>query len=137
MNIFSEAYITRFVRYFITGGMSAIVDLGLFWVLTQYMGIYYILAALLSFCVGFTVNYLLSRYWVFGPGRRAIAHEATLVLIVSVVGLGFHIAVLWMLVEWVSFPEMLSKIIATGLVFFWNFGARQYWVFSHSQEVAQ
>lgn len=135
--MFSEAFVTRFVRYFITGGMSALVDLALFWIFTQYMGVYYILAALLSFCVAFTLNYVLSRYWVFGPGRRAIAHEATLVLIVSVVGLGLHIAVLWMLVEWFSLPEMLAKIVATGLVFFWNFGARQYWVFSHSQQAVR
>jgi putative flippase GtrA len=133
----TEAFVTRFVRYFITGGISALVDWSLFWVMTQYLGIYYLSAALLSFCISFVVNYILSRYWVFGPGVRAMAHEATLVLFVSIMGLCFHMAVLWMLVEWVSLPEMLSKIIATGVVFFWNFGARQYWVFSHPQGSAR
>jgi putative flippase GtrA len=132
--MFSQAYLRRFARYFVSGGTSALVDWSLFWLFLNYTGIYYLVAALLSFCTSFVVNYVLSRYWVFGPGKRAIAHEATLVLFVSVIGLGLHMAVLWTLVESVDFAEMPAKIFATGVVFFWNFTARQYWVFSHSRE---
>lgn len=133
MHIFTEAYIRRFTRYFITGGTSALIDWSVFWILINHVGIYYLTAAFYSFCIAFSFNYVLSRYWVFGPGRRAIAHEASLVLIVSIIGLGLHMAVLWVLVEWVGLAEMMGKIAATGVVFFWNFGARQYWVFSHTR----
>jgi putative flippase GtrA len=48
---------------------------------------------------------------------------------VSAIGLAVHLLVLYAAVDMLAIELMLSKVIATGSVFLWNFLARNYFVF--------
>ena len=52
-----------------------------------------------------------------------------LVFVVSAVGLVINQAVLAILIEWFGMDVLLSKVAATGSVFFWNYGARRHFIF--------
>jgi putative flippase GtrA len=124
----------RIVRYFFVGGIAALVDWTLFYILAVRAGIHFLWAGCISFTVATLVNYFLSVTHVFESGVRFQRHqEIVAVFIVSAVGLAINQAILVVLVQWTSTHLMVAKISATGVVFLWNYFARSRYVFRPSQ----
>ncbi len=120
----------RIVRYFFVGAAAAVVDIGLFALLVYGFGWHYLVAGACTFVLATTVNYVLSVRHVFESGARfAHAHEIAMVFAVSAIGLAVNQGVLYAGVEFLALPAVLAKIGATGVVFFWNYGARAHFVF--------
>ena len=114
--------LARAAKYFVVGGVSACVDIGFFFVFAKLLGFHYLAMATLGFMIAVPVNYFLSIRFVFPSGIRfSGVQELALVYLVSSIGLALHLAVLYLAVDMVGLELMLSKFIATGSVFFWNF----------------
>jgi putative flippase GtrA len=117
-------------RYFIVGGISAIVDIGLFVLFAKLIGFNYLFVAFCSFIIGTGVNYQLSVKHVFESSIRHTRNkEIFLVYFVSSVGLLFNLMILYLAVSVFLFEMVLSKMFASGLVFFWNYFMRKYYIF--------
>ena len=112
------------------GGVAACVDIGLFMLFAQGMGLPYLRVAAGSFVVATLVNYFLSVRFVFVSGARFRRRwEIALVFLVSAVGLAINQLILAACVELGGFPLLFAKLTATGVVFFWNYLARRRFVF--------
>lgn len=117
-------------RYFVVGGIAACVDIGLFMLLARGMGLPYQPVAAATFVLATLVNYVLSVRFVFVSGARfGRKSEIALVYVVSAVGLGINALMLWAGVEIAHASLLVSKLAATGTVFFWNYFARRHLVF--------
>ena len=116
------------------GGLAATVDIGFFTVAVKGFGFNWFLVALCSFTLATVVNYLLSIRYVFESGIRFKKQaEVSLVFLVSGIGLVINQSVLWLLIESAGIDEVLSKLMATGTVFFWNYTARSRVIFKATQ----
>jgi len=125
---FAEA--RRIARYFVVGGVSAVVDISLFMLFAQGLGLPYLRVSAATFVVATLVNYWLSVRFVFVSGARFRRRwEVALVFAVSGVGLGLNLLILALAVERLGTGLFLAKILATGCVFFWNYFARRLLVF--------
>jgi len=92
---------------------------------------HYLLAAPTSFTVATYINYHLGIRHVFESGVRFVKHqEIGLVFFVSAVGLAINQLSLYILVEFFQINPVVGKIVATGFIFFWNYGARRYYIFA-------
>jgi putative flippase GtrA len=119
-----------FFAYFIVGGIAALVDVGGFMLLTGPFGIPWFWAALASFLAATTVNYVLSIRFVFESGVRfRRQHEFLMVMAVSAIGLLFNQVALWVVIEGAGAPRLPAKVIATGVVFLWNYSIRRHFIF--------
>jgi putative flippase GtrA len=117
-------------RYFLVGGASAAVDFSVFAMFYSVLHWHWFLAASVSFMFATAFNYALSVYFVFTSGIRfARRHEISLVFLVSAVGLGMNQLALWVGFKALDIDVYVSKVLATAAVFFWNFGARRYFIF--------
>ena len=120
----------RIARYFAVGGVAACVDIGLFMLFAQYLGLPYLRVAPATFVVATLVNYWLSIRFVFVSGARFRRRwEVALVFAVSAVGLVLNQAILALAVERLGAALLAAKLLATGTVFFWNYFARRLFVF--------
>lgn len=120
------------------GGVSACVDIGLFLAFAQGLGLPYLRVAAASFIIATLVNYFLSVRFVFASGQRfARRWEIVMVYLVSGVGLALNQAILFLCVEMVQLGLLLSKLMATGTVFFWNYLARRFFVFGSGRPSAE
>ena len=125
---FAEA--RRIARYFVVGGVAACVDIGLFMLFAQQLGLPYLRVSAATFVVATLVNYWLSIRFVFVSGARFRRRwEVALVFAVSAVGLALNQAILAACVESLKLALLPSKLVATGTVFFWNYFARRILVF--------
>ncbi|WP_207477564.1 GtrA family protein [Arenibaculum pallidiluteum] len=123
-------YVPAFAVYVGVGGVSALVEWAVFLAVSTTTGIHYVPASLAGFTVATLVNYLLSTRVAFLRRGRSAAEEFALVYIVSGVGLAINLATMALLVEWAVLHTMLAKIAGTGVAFLWNYGARQFYIFS-------
>lgn len=126
----TDHFLIQLLRYTFVGGLAFLVDYGLLYGLTEYLHFHYLLSATVSFLAGLFVNYLISRWWVFSKskfGSKGV--EFALFALVGAIGLLLNNLILWMITTYLSVYYMYSKLVATVVVYMWNFLARKYWVF--------
>ena len=128
--------LVQLFRYAFVGGLAFIVDYSTLWILTEVFGVHYLLSAAISFILGLTTNYLLSTLWVFSDSRLENRWaEFAVFALIGVVGLGLNELIMWTGTDVMHLHYMLSKIISTAIVFFWNFFARKFILFNkHPQQ---
>jgi glycosyltransferase involved in cell wall biosynthesis len=122
-------YLPRFVTYVAAGGICALVNWGIFYVLCYVINIHYLLSASFAFVASFTANYFLSRR-IFKPRGRKKIIEYILVLAASAAALAIDLCIMYMLIDFVRFPPMIAKLLGTGSAFFFNYQSRQFFIFS-------
>ena len=116
----------QFFRYIFVGGIAAVVNIGMLYVFTDICHIYYLISNVISFILGLTVNYILSKKFVFQDDvSMSKSKEFTLYAIIGVLGLGIDTLFMWIFTSIASLHYLVSKIISTAIVFIWNFGARK------------
>jgi putative flippase GtrA len=126
----------KIVRYFFIGGIAAAVDIGVFAVFAKLLGFNYLAVAAVGFVLATLVNYFLSVRHVFESGVRfGRRQEIAIVYLVSTVGLAINQTVLYVGIDLLGWEMIVTKLVATGVVFFWNYGARAHFVFRPADQV--
>jgi len=113
--------------YGIVSVLALAVDCGGLLFLKEELHLNYITAATISFLLGLIVNYTLSRKWVFK--KTQVKNQFTEFLVFGAVGLTGLILndiIIWLVTEKLALFYFISKIIATAIVFFWNFFLRKF-----------
>jgi len=122
----TDSTLVQLFRYTFVGGAAFVFDFSFLYILTEFMGLHYLLSASLSFLLGLTVNYVLSILWVFSShALRSRWAEFAVFAVVGIVGLGLNALFMWLFTEVAGLHYLLSKIVSTILVFLWNFFARK------------
>lgn len=138
LSIISLDSISKFIRYFIVGGIAALTNMAIFFIFAKILRFNYLAVGALAFIVATFVNYTLSVKYVFKSGIRfSKQKELFWVYVVSIIGLIENEVILYLLVSLLHVEIMISQIIAVGAVFFWNYIARNSFVFrSNGKEIA-
>ena len=120
----------KVLRYAAVGGTATLVDFSIFAVFAKFLGFNYFWVGAAGFILGTMLNYLLCVRFVFESGARFTASkELTWVFLVSLVGLSAHQALLYIGIGLLGWDMLLTKVLATGAVFLWNFGSRSWFIF--------
>lgn len=126
----SDDVLIQFCRYIFVGGIAFFVDFSFLYIFTEFLGIFYLLSATISFVLGLIVNYILSLIWVFNKRKlRNKAHEFTIFALVGVFGLGLNDVMIYSFTTYLGLYFLFSKIISQVVVLLWNFFARRYVLF--------
>ena len=120
----------RVVRYFVIGGVSAGMEFVLFAILIKVFSVQWYYANVVSFTLINFVHYVLSIRFVFESGARFAKHqEILLTFLASGIGLLVNQLALYVLVRFLALEVLIAKIGAIGTTFFWNYVARQSFIF--------
>ena len=121
---------SRFVKYSMIGGASALVDWGLFYVFAIILDIHYILSGSISFTLATLFNYFIGIIFLFDSTTRFTKqNEMLLVFLISLIGLAINLFFLFLFSSWFLFSLMGSKILASFFTLVWNFSMRNYYIF--------
>ena len=114
--------------YLIVGGIATLVEWVLFYIFDTKLGIHYMPATALAFMVSTFANWLAGKLILFKDWSNVIP-EIVKIYATSIAGLFFNLVLMWIMVDIMGLQEMVSKIIATGIVFMWNFLIRKYAIY--------
>ncbi len=121
---FNEKYPakTKIVRYIISGGTAAVVDLVLLYLLTDVFGVWYITSSIIAFLVSFIVSFTLQKFWTFNDRSTDKIHsQAIIYLIVTSINLGLNTVGIFAFVHYFGFHYLASQIIVSILIAFESF----------------
>ncbi len=120
----------QFLRYLIVGIVAFGVDFLTLYVMTDIVHVHYLISNVFGFIFGLASNYALSVKWVFANRKMEDRRKEFIAFsVIGVIGLLLNQLVMWSLTDLAALYYLYSKIVATGIVFFWNFFARRYIVF--------
>ena len=123
--------IKQFLSYVLVGGSAAIVEWLFFGVCTYFIHLNYLISTIIAFLTATFVNWALGRKLTFKEDSKKLSPAAELlqVYLASAIGLGLNLLLMFLFVQIFNWNEMISKIIATGLVFIWNFASRRFVIY--------
>lgn len=136
--LLSGAGIRQFLSYFAVGGISALVEWVVFYLLGKLFGMPYLPATALAFVFSTTANWFLGRTFTFRNSNlgKKKAREILQVFGVSGIGLLGNLALMYLFVTVLGMNtellKTLAKILATGIVFIWNYLSRKLWIYRES-----
>jgi len=110
-----------------------------FWLFNEPLGQNIYISTTAAFVLATFVNWIIGRSTIFKKPakKRKIGIDATAVYFVSGIGLGLNLALMWLFVDILNIYPLLSKIIATCLVFMWNFLSRRYFVYKQEIDIKE
>ena len=120
------------VRYGLVGLVAAGLDLGAYTFLIGAMGVWYGYAHTFSRAIGGVSGFILNRSWTFGcKGRAGLTTHLARFAMTYLISYAASSCVLVLLVEWLLLPAVRAKMLAEGIVFFFNFLLLKQWTFRH------
>ena len=120
----------QLVKFCGVGASGYVVNLVVFTVAVELLGLHHLVAATLAFVVAVTNNFAWNRHWTFAAGRGRASVQSARFFTVSIGAFVFAAAVLELLVSGFGLPEVpsqaLSIVAATPL----NFVGNKMWTFA-------
>jgi putative flippase GtrA len=143
-----RAEANRFLRFAVVGAIGAVVDFGVFNLLSAVVGLTAVVSSVISFTLAVCSNFLWNRFWTYPDSRsKPIRRQLIQFSIVSVIGLIIRTPLFaWLekiLVR--SFTGVLkpdsfftptfaghnlSLAVAIVVVMLWNFIANRLWTYN-------
>jgi len=145
----------RFLKFCVVGMIGAVIDFGVLNLLIQLAHFPKVLANACSFTVAVISNFTWNRLWVYPETRGdPLRKQFVQFTLVNAAGLALNVLIFYSTDRWLlgeagllaGPTEMVAqgigmrhfdlayngaKVIATGVVLFWNFFANRFWTFRH------
>ena len=111
------------------GGVASALDLGIYFLLTNYFWVDYIVSTVIGFLIGTLVNYELNTRYVFSTSKHTYQKWLLIFWAIWLLWLLVTTLVMWLMVEKLHFDKNISRIGVYFLVFFLNFILRKKFIF--------
>jgi putative flippase GtrA len=106
-----------YIKYIISGGTAAFVDLVLLYILTDIFGIWYLASASLAFLVAFFVSFYLQKFWTFRDSSRdRMYQQMSIYMAVGLTNVGINAGGMYVLVDILGIMYIIAQIIMGGLI---------------------
>lgn len=143
--------ITRFMKFLVVGTIGAIVDFSILNLLRGGLGWSLALSNTISFTCAVLSNFLWNRFWTYPDSRsKPLSSQLFTFFVVNLAGWAINTGMLLLLTNPlaglasslldISDPMVLdrygynsAKVIATGVVLFWNFFINRIWTYNDAK----
>ena len=112
--------IEQFIKYVISGGLSALTQLILLWIGVEILALPKTLSSFIGFCVGSIINYSLQHRFVFKKSGDHGLFFKRYVLVTSIMQI-VNIAMFWGSITYTSIHYILAQVLVIGFVFICNY----------------
>lgn len=148
MNLNHRQELTRFLRFATVGVIGAVVDFGIFNLLTQLTAVEPRWASVVSFISAVISNFIWNRYWTYPDSRsKHVLSQAGQFMLINLMGLAIRLPLfVWLepillqtAARYITKGFFLSPVtvghnVALALVILvvmlWNFLANRFWTYS-------
>jgi putative flippase GtrA len=111
----------RFARYTTIGVSTLTFDLLLLAGLTEILSVPYTIATPVAFLIAVSINYLLSRHFVFRGTERPMAHGYLYFVLIALAGAGAITGAVYLLVTYAGLYYLVARVLVAGFVGMGNY----------------
>lgn len=120
--------VKQLILYIVVGGIATVVEWAMFYLLDSVVSLNYMLATTIAFAVSTFANWAAGRLIMF-KGHESLLAELIKIYMTSIAGLLMNLFIMWVAIDCMGIPDFISKVVATGIVFFWNFAVRKLMIY--------
>ncbi len=106
----------RFLRYAAIGVSTLAFDLLLIALLTQALGVPYYISTPIGFLIAVSINYFLSRRFVFHGTERRLHHGYAYFMGIALVGALAITGAVYLLVTYLALHYLVARVLVAGVV---------------------
>lgn len=112
------------IRYIFAGGTATVSNLAILFIGVHYFHLWYLTAAIISFCSAVIISYVLQKFFVFNNSSTENIHKQFLnFFIFNLVMLGVNTLFMYIFVDiigiWYLLAQVLSAIIGACINYFY------------------
>src|ERR687885_281420 len=122
----------QLVKFVAVGGTGYAVNIGVYALVHEAIGIGHLRSATFAFLVAVFNNFWWNRHWTFGAREGHAGFQAARFFAVSVTAFLFALAVLQLLVTTTGVPDVLAQAVSIVAATPLNFIGNKMWSFGHS-----
>jgi putative flippase GtrA len=122
----------QLLKFCAVGASGYVVNLCVFALCVEVLGLHHLVAATLAFVVAVTNNFWWNRHWTFQAHGGHAGFQAARFFTVSIAAFVFAATVLELLVSVAELPEIAAQAIAIAAATPLNFVGNKMWSFAHS-----
>lgn len=111
----------RFLKYAIVGGSTFAFDLTLLWIMTEVFLIPYLVSTALAFIVAVSINYFVSRKYVFKGTSRKIHHGYMYFILIAGGGALAVTGAVALLVTTLTLHYLVARVLVACIVGIGNY----------------
>jgi putative flippase GtrA len=119
----------RFARYAVVGVSTLAFDLLLLAAFTQLLSIPYYLGTPVAFLIAVSINYAISRSFVFRGTERSVHHGYMYFILIAGVGTAFITGGVYLLVTYAHLNYLVARLLIAGVVGLFNYLTNLHWNF--------
>ena len=120
----------EFIKFSLVGSFGVIVNLLVLYFLTEFVGVYYLLSAILAFVLAATSNFIGNKLWTFNEHfNENLPRKYARFFLVSLFSLLINLMILYLLTEFFHVYYLVSQVLAIGCAFIFNFIGNKIWTF--------
>ena len=120
----------RILRFIVSGGAGAVVNLTVLFVLVHYLGMYPVLASGGSFIAAFFVSFTLQKLWTYRNfDRENAGGQMIIYFVIQLINLGINTALMYFFVEFTTLHYLVAQIVTSGVIAVESFFLYKHMVF--------
>jgi putative flippase GtrA len=111
----------RFLKYSSVGGVTFAFDLALLYLFTDYLGIDYLVSTAIAFVIAVSLNYIVSRRFVFKKTQTKVGRGYVNFFIIAAIGLLLVTGGMYVLVSVIGVNYVIARVSIAGFTGMWNY----------------
>jgi dolichol-phosphate mannosyltransferase len=125
----------QFLKFCVVGMTGVLVNMGLLWVLTKFVGFDYRVSAIFAIEISILSNFTLNELWTFGKRQKkgGLAKRIAGFNLACVIGAMINFIVLVMLTEILHLHYLLSNLFGIACATLWNYFMSARWVWKSAE----
>jgi len=132
-----DSGVRRFIKFCLVGSTGVVINMGLLWLFTEVVGLFYLASAAIGIEASIMNNFILNDVWTFKdrrtPGMAARLTRLLKFNLVSAAGIGINMGVLWGCTELLGIYYLLSNLCGIATAMLWNFIVNTSWTWRRSR----
>ncbi|HCM26007.1 MAG: hypothetical protein A2Z99_18250 [Treponema sp. GWB1_62_6] len=118
-------------RYLIVSVVSLAVDTGILFLLTEAVGLHYLVSAAIGYAAGLVVNYFISVVWVFHSSKlNSKTVEFGVFVVIGLIGMGLNELILGLWVGVIGLHYLPGRFVSAVIGYTWKYVARRVALFN-------
>jgi len=123
-------HVRKPVKFVISGSIAAAANFGTLYILTEFLGVWYLLSSVAAFSLGIAVSFILQKHWTFeNYEKNRTIRQLSQFLLVSTANLALNTFLVYTLVERFGAWYMLAQFLSAAFIAVESFFIQQ-WIFS-------
>jgi|SRR3989344_4849568 len=128
--LFGREISLEFIKFAIVGLSNTLIHLAILYFLTEFFGVYYVIASFIGFIVAVTNSFIFNTLWTFNKDiREKTSFRYSKFFVISSFAAITNLGLLYIITEFLGVWYILSQIIATGFSLIVNYLGNKFWTY--------